>query len=122
MSVAAGAGPAGAMDGELPIEEGVAVREDLRRRRERVRRTVDVTVGRGLEIGPLSSPVVTRTVADVWYADVQSTEDLQDHYRGDPTVVPEELVEVHCPLYERGRMRSLAEATADIGPFDWVVA
>lgn len=116
MSMATGTAAAGG------DEVGPPVRDDLLRRRERVGRTVDLTVGRGLEIGPLAAPVASRTVADVWYVDVQSTEELREHYRGDPAVVPEHLVAVDCALYSGGRLRSIAEATAEIGPFDWVVA
>jgi SAM-dependent methyltransferase len=98
------------------------VEPNLLRRRERLRSGLDVTAGRGLEIGPLSAPLVPRADADVWYADVLSTEGLREHYRTDPMVPADQIVEVDVSLYEAGRLRSISEATEGIGPFDWAVA
>lgn len=94
----------------------------VRVRRERLLPLLDLSGTRGLEIGALCAPVATRDVADVCYVDVQSTEDLAAHYRGDPAVPAELLVDVDVALYADGRLRSIAAATAGAGPFGWGVA
>ena len=89
---------------------------------ERIRRMVDVTVGRGLEVGPLYSPLVTRAEADVRYVDVQLTPELKAHYATHPGIPYEDIVEVDYALIENGRERSLTAAVSPGAPYDWVVA
>jgi SAM-dependent methyltransferase len=91
-------------------------------RRARVHAAVDISCGRGLEVGPLCAPLVSKDEADVYYVDVASTEGLREHYADDPGVKTEDIVDVDVGLYADGRLRPIAEATADVGPFDWVVA
>jgi Methyltransferase domain len=107
--------PASAQDRESPAD---APSE----RRRRVHEAIDPGVGRGLEIGPLCSPLVTKDDGDVVYVDVLSTEGLRAHYAADPTVDSTMIVDVDAPLLLDGRLRSITEATADAGPFDWAVA
>jgi SAM-dependent methyltransferase len=94
----------------------------VRRRRERLLGLVDVSTGRGLEVGPLYSPLVLRDEADVRYVDVQDTEALRAYYEADGSVPVEQIVDVDVALYRDGRMSSIADATAELGQFDWVVA
>lgn len=83
---------------------------------------LDLTGGRGLEIGPLYTPMVRRSEADVVYADVTDADGLRRYYAAHPGTPVEDIVEVHHPLVVGEQVRSLAEATAGSGPFAWVVA
>ena len=107
--------PASAQDSE-PAGQG----KDPRRRK--IHEVITPGVGRGLEIGPLSSPLVTKDEGDVFYVDILSTEGLRKHYSADPVVIGPQIVEVDAALYADGRLRPIAEATAGVGPFDWAVA
>ncbi|QNG35989.1 methyltransferase domain-containing protein [Geodermatophilaceae bacterium NBWT11] len=94
-------------------------------RPERVAKTLrclDTTRGRGLEVGPLYAPMVTKDEADVWYVDIDTTESLRQHYSGHPGVPVEDIVQVDMPLTQDGRVRSITEAAEGVGPFDWAVA
>lgn len=95
---------------------------DQAERRRRVLAHVDVSRGRGLEIGPLYAPVVTRDMADVVYVDVHLTPGLRAFYAAHPGTPLDEIVDVDVALLDGDRLRPLAEATAGLGPFDWVVA
>lgn len=91
-------------------------------RRHRIRQLAEVGTGRGLEIGPLYSPVVTKSEADVCYVDVQLTPELKAYYATHPGIPVDDIVDVDHALIEDGRTRGLAEAVAPSAPFDWVVA
>jgi SAM-dependent methyltransferase len=91
-------------------------------RRARVLQDLDPSVGRGLEIGPLFSPVVSKDEADVCYVDVYPTPVLRDVYADNHGLPFEDFVDVDCALEQDGEIRSLSAATAAHGPFDWVVA
>lgn len=54
-------------------------------RREQGMKLADFSTGRGLEIGPLNQPLVTKDMADVRYVDVFSGPHLRAHYSQDPT-------------------------------------
>lgn len=93
--------------------------------REKVRRALqhlDVTSGRGLELGALDRPLVQRSQADIGYVDLTDTESLRAHYAQDPSVRGEDLVEVDFTLLHDGQNRTLAEATNGSGIYAWVVA
>ena len=47
-------------------------------------RRIDITKGKGLELGPLFSPLVSKDEADISYADHVSTEGLKEKYEGHP--------------------------------------
>jgi hypothetical protein len=98
--------------------------DELRRiRAGRVLRHLDVSRGRGLEIGPLNDPFVRRADAEVRYVDVHPTELLRMDYAGHTDFDAESIVEVdHWLIAEDGQVRSLAEATAASAPFEWAVA
>lgn len=91
-------------------------------RRQRLEAFGDLRDGVGLEIGPLDSPVAPRQTFDVRYVDVLSTEALHEHYRGDPNVSLEQIVDVDFSLQSEGGMRTLAETVAPCAPYRWVIA
>lgn len=91
-------------------------------RRERMRELADVAAGKGLEIGPLYSPVVAKSEADVRYVDVQLTPELRAYYATHPGVPIDDIVDVDHALIENGATRGLGEAVAPSAPFDWVIA
>jgi hypothetical protein len=92
-------------------------------RTDRVLRHLDVSHGRGLEIGPLNDPFVHRSEADVRYVDVHPAELLRRNYADHTGFDAESIVEVdHWLISDEGHVRSLAEATAASAPFEWAVA
>lgn len=98
--------------------------EELRQiRAGRVLRHIDVSRGRGLEVGPLNHPFVDRAEADVRYVDVHPAEMLRADYAAHTGFDAQSVVDVdHWLITEDGQVRSLPEATADSAPFDWAVA
>lgn len=82
---------------------------------------VDLSQGRGLEIGPLDAGIADPEVHDVRYVDVFDTAGIQEHYADDPNVLLDLIPEVHYPLLHEGRMRPLTEAAAPGAPYDWVI-
>ena len=85
---------------------------------DRLREQIDVANGRGLEIGPLASPVVARDLGDVYYVDHLSTDDLIAKYRNDPNVDERRIVSTDFVWGSN----TLAEAVGSAAPFDYVVA
>jgi hypothetical protein len=82
-----------------------------------------MSVGRGLEIGPLDAPIAPRELYDVRYVDVVGTDALREKYADDPNVTDKEIVEVDFSLVDAaGTIRPLAEAVARDAPYSWVVA
>jgi SAM-dependent methyltransferase len=107
----------------VPKEQDFAPRRDLTLRDERIRRNVDVSCGVGLEIGPLFSPLVLRGEADIRYVDIQSAADLREHYKGDPAVKLDDIVDADYILIQAdGSVLSVGEAAAAGAPFDWILA
>jgi SAM-dependent methyltransferase len=85
---------------------------------DRLREHIDVAKGRGLEIGPLASPVVPRKLGDVYYVDHLPTDDLIAKYTSDPNVDESMIV----PTDFVWGSNTLAEAVGSAAPFDYVVA
>jgi SAM-dependent methyltransferase len=83
-----------------------------------IRQHIDVAKGRGLEIGPLTAPVVTRDLGEIFYADHATTEELREWYRRDPAVDENAIT----PIDFVWGARTLAEAVGSAAPFDYVVA
>jgi hypothetical protein len=46
-------------------------------RKQTILQCIDLSKGKGLELGPLFSPVVTKDEAKIFYVDHMSTEDLK---------------------------------------------
>lgn len=90
-------------------------------RRQRVLNLV-VPHGRtGVEIGPLTNPLVLKSDGDVLYADHLPTEELRRQYQGHPTLGPagiDGILPVDVVLGPGG----LAEALGERGPVDYIVA
>jgi SAM-dependent methyltransferase len=74
--------------------------------------------GRGLEFGPLASPVISKSEGTVYYVDHTTTENLRKHWVVDPNVNVSNLVNVDFVL-ERGPLREIA---ANEAPFDYAIA
>ncbi len=62
--------------------------------RDQLLALIDLAEGRGLEIGALTKPIVTRSMGRIEYIDRASTEDLRRWYANQGHVDPAELVEV----------------------------
>lgn len=85
--------------------------------RDRIPPLLDLT-RRGLEIGALDRPIVTRRMGPVEYVDHEARADLQAAYSGHPAVRLEALVEVDHVW----GARSLLECVGGRREFGWVVA
>jgi SAM-dependent methyltransferase len=85
---------------------------------ERLREHIDVADGRGLEIGPLTSPAVPRELGEVYYVDHLSTADLVAKYADDPQI---DVRTIATTDFVWGA-NTLAETTGAAGPFDYIVA
>ena len=66
-------------------------------RKEQLLRCVDITKGKGLELGPLHSPILSKGEAKVFYVDHMSTEGLRQKYKGHPFPL-EDIVRVDYVL------------------------
>jgi hypothetical protein len=88
----------------------------------RAQEHLNLTSGRGLEIGPLASPIVRKDQADVSYVDVLDAQTLRDHYTQDPGVVVADVVDLDFVLFQDGATHSLADVVGPAGPFQWAVA
>ena len=103
----------------------MAVRESTAASSSRVARArahIDVTRGRGLEVGPLASPIVRKDEGEVYYVDVSDAQRLRDHYAEDPGVATDNVVDLDFVLFQEGVTRSLADVVGPAGPFQWVIA
>ncbi|RYU14509.1 hypothetical protein [Nocardioides iriomotensis] len=82
----------------------------------------DFSRGRGLEIGPLHAPVITRDAADVFYADVFDRDELVRRYRDDPLVDVASIPSIDFPLSGDDNLVSLVDAVEAEAPFSWAFA
>jgi len=78
---------------------------------------IDLRTARGLEFGPLMTPLVARNEGAVEYVDHASTADLRVKYADDPAVDTTRIVEIDHVL-EDGRL----PAALRHGGYDYVVA
>ena len=86
-------------------------------RRSALLRGVDLTASRGLEFGPLMSPLVGRQEGRIEYIDHLPTTALREKYATDPNVDVERIVAVDHILVDDGLPDSLAPES-----FDYVIA
>ena len=93
----------------------------------RLLQQVDVASGRGLELGPLTNPVVRRAAGaandvtgtvDVRYLDHVDTEALRDRYRPHAGFDIDAIV----PIDYASGGRSIKDTVGDDAPFDYVIA
>lgn len=82
---------------------------------------IDVATGRGLEIGALASPVVTKAQGEVYYVDHADREALQAKYANDEHMKTrlDEIVEVDFVLQPG---QALSDAVASKAPYDYIIA
>jgi SAM-dependent methyltransferase len=85
-------------------------------RRKFALRHIDLKKNRGLEIGPLDTPLLSKKEANIFYVDHMSLKDLQEKYKDDP--VP--LDKITPPDYVVGS-KTLKE-TLKGKKFDYVIA
>jgi SAM-dependent methyltransferase len=86
-------------------------------RRSALLQGVDLTASRGLEFGPLMSPLVGRQEGRIEYIDHLPTTALREKYAKDPNVDIEQIVDVDHILVDGGLPDSLAPES-----FDYVIA
>lgn len=84
-------------------------------RNKRVVKKVDLKNGIGLELGPLTSPVVKKTEGNIFYLDHMSQADLRNKYKTEPVVL-DNIVPVDFVL--NGTLKE----TVGKKKFDYVIA
>ena len=84
-------------------------------RQELVLSAIDYSLGTGLEIGPLTSPILSKTEANIYYADHMSREQLKIKYKKAPVEL-DKIAPVDFVV-----KRTLIEAVGD-ARFDYVIA
>lgn len=84
-------------------------------RNRRVVKKIDLTGGVGLELGPLTAPVIKKTEGNIFYLDHMSQTELKNKYKDEP-VDPDKIVPVDYVLN-----RTLKETVKD-KKFDYVIA
>ena len=87
-------------------------------RREKLLFNLDLRTMRGIEIGPLASPIVDKRDSDVLYVDHADEESLKIKYATDPNVDVGKIVAVDAAWGSQ----TLREALWDRGMFDYVIA
>ena len=87
-------------------------------RKEKLLSSIELTRARGIEIGPLGTPVVRKDEADVRYVDYADQTELRRRYAGDPNVDLASILPVDAVWGER----TLKECFADEPSFDYAVA
>jgi len=83
-----------------------------------IRAGLPVASGKGLEIGPLCSPIVRRDEGAILYADFLSTEALRRQHAENPAIDNAAIVDVDVVLAGK----PLDEALAPFAPLDYVIA
>lgn len=79
---------------------------------------IDLRNGKGIEIGPLTSPVVTKEQSDVRYVDWTDQQGLRARYATDPNVDGSKIVPVDAIW---GDLSLKASLSGEVG-FDYVIA
>lgn len=85
-------------------------------RNKRITKAIDLAHGRGLEIGPLTSPVVTKDEGDIYYLDHLSVEDLKKKYEHEPVEL-DKIVQIDYVLHPEGLQKTVGNDR-----FDYVIA
>jgi hypothetical protein len=87
-------------------------------RLEKVLACVDASTEKGLEVGALMNPIVTRDMGNICYIDHATTAELQAKYANDPNVDIHKIVNVDYVWGKEG----LPELVGQDAPFDYLVA
>lgn len=85
-------------------------------RKKRILHSIDIKNGKGLELGPLTKPILSKSKADVYYVDHIDAASLKKKYKDEPVEL-DKIVDVDFPL----NGRSLPEAVGN-KKFDYVLA
>lgn len=85
-------------------------------RDKRILQGIDIARGKGLEIGPLTSPIVAKSQGAISYLDHMSTADLREKYKDEPVVL-DQIVDVDYVLKPDG-----LPATVGNAKFDYIIA
>jgi SAM-dependent methyltransferase len=119
-----GNNPSGVADASNDLRCEVRAIEELplNGRQRRLWRLHDFTMGRGLEIAPLHNVAVPRAHADVQYLDVFDRATLIERHASDANVDTTRIPEIDFVLHDGEHFRSIPDATAGAGPFQWVMA
>jgi SAM-dependent methyltransferase len=78
---------------------------------------LDLARGEGIEIGPLTHPVVSKTQGNVVYVDHASADELRAKYAGDSSVAAERIVPLDYVTGDRSLLAVVGERR-----FDWAIA
>lgn len=91
-----------------------------RERLQRLLDEIDITSTRGLEIGPLDRPILSKKQGDVRYVDHASVADLREKYAGTPAplLYPDRIAHVDY-VWPQG---SLSDAIGSNPGFDYCIA
>jgi SAM-dependent methyltransferase len=82
-------------------------------RNEKILARIDPRTGRGLEIGPLTSPVLAKSTADVVYVDRASRDELVQWFSTNPKLDTSAILEVDCVWGDRTLSECVGGATFD---------
>lgn len=85
-------------------------------RNARILEGINVAKGRGLEIGPLTSPILSKAEADIYYLDHMSTEELKEKYKKEPVEL-DKIVDVDYVVRNNSVKKTVKEQK-----FDYVIA
>lgn len=87
--------------------------------RSKLLSNLDLSTSKGVEFGPLTSPMVTKAESDITYVDRLDRQRLQARYESEPNVVAEHIIEPDV-VWEEGT--SLADCLSGAGPLDYALA
>lgn len=74
---------------------------------------LDVQRTRGLEIGPLASPIVSKKEASIYYVDFADTDFLRNRYKDDPYVDISKIVSVDAVWGEKSLRETIGGKSVD---------
>lgn len=86
--------------------------------RDKILYGLDLATLKGLEIGPLMSPLVTKDQGDIHYVDRATTAEIKQWYQKNETIDLDKIVDVDYVWGDN----SLAQATGEKHTFDYCVA
>jgi len=87
-------------------------------RNDKILSCIKPSTQRGIEIGPLTTPIVTREMGTIRYVDHAATEELKTKYADDAGVDTRKIVEID---YVWGA-QSLPDLVSNEAPFDYAIA
>lgn len=70
-----------------------------------------------LEIGPLNDPIFSKQEANVFYADIRSTDEIKKAHASDPHVIKENIVDIDFVI-----KNSYEKSLSHVDKFDYVVS